>query len=407
MSRVEHARRPAVPDAGHDPLGPRRIERAAEQRGRDPVERRAARARRGRALGVRAAGQDQAVAGARHRDVEQPPLLRVLLDRRRGGEPLVGERGHRLAAAGRRQAQPDLAVGADQQAVALARALAAEVGDADDRELEPLGAVDRHQPHRVEPLGLERRLALARRGEVARRGVGEEAVQVAPLRALVLARQAHQLAQVREPPLPARPREHREVVARPLERRARAAPRRAAAPRAPARRRRTRANARSRARLGGGEGRERVRRGGVDGRRRPQCGPHAAAQRAAGVGEQDQGVGADAAERRGEDAEQRLLVERVGERGEVGDAVADRLLGPVAAAADDVGRSRPAPRAPPRARAARPSRGRARRCRAPAGRRRPPRAAGGRARAPRPAGAAWSRRRRARAGCPRPSRASR
>ena len=73
--------------------------------------------------------------------------------------------------------------------------------------------------------------------------------------------------------------------------------------------------------------------GGAGAQRRPQP-----AQLLPGAREQDQRVRPDAAERRGEHAEQRLLVERVRERGEVGEAVADRLLGPVAAAADDVGR---------------------------------------------------------------------
>ena len=97
---------------------------------------------------------------------------------------------------------------ADQQRRAAGAGLAAEVGDADDRELEALGAVDRHQPHGVQALGLERGLALARLGEVARGGVGEEAAQVAALGALVLAGQPHQLAQVREPAVAAGPREH-------------------------------------------------------------------------------------------------------------------------------------------------------------------------------------------------------
>jgi len=60
------------------------------------------------------------------------------------------------------------------------RRLAAEIRHAHDRELETLGAVDRHQPHGVQALGLERGLALARLGEIACLGVGEEARRSRP-----------------------------------------------------------------------------------------------------------------------------------------------------------------------------------------------------------------------------------
>ena len=83
----------------------------------------------------------------------------------------------------------------------------------DHRELEALGAVDRHEPHGVQALGLERGLALARLGQVLPDRVDEEAAQVAALRALVLARQPHQLAQVRQPAVAAGAGEDREVVA--------------------------------------------------------------------------------------------------------------------------------------------------------------------------------------------------
>ena len=124
----------------------------------------------------------------------------------------------------------------DQQRRARAARLAAEVGDADDRELEALGAVDRHQAHGVQALGLERGLALARLGEVAGLGVGEEAAQVAALGALVLARQPHQLAQVREPAVAAGAGERRRGRSRWRRSRARAAPPAARAGRARARR---------------------------------------------------------------------------------------------------------------------------------------------------------------------------
>ena len=125
------------------------------------------------------------------------------------------------------QPQPEAAVAPDPHQLGSPPRPAAEIGDAHDLELEPLGAMDRHQPHRVERLALDRRLALARLagpGAGAEAAAGapgdevEESAQVGPVRRLVLAREAHQLAHVGQPPLPARHREHGQVVARPLER---------------------------------------------------------------------------------------------------------------------------------------------------------------------------------------------
>ena len=66
-------------------------------------------------------------------------------------------------------------------------------------------------------------------------------------------------------------------------------------------------------------------------------GPQAAAG-PAGFGEPDELVGVGAVERARQDRQQRLLVVRVGEHAQPREPVADLLLGPVAAAADDVGR---------------------------------------------------------------------
>ena len=287
----------------------------ADRRAGDPVDRRAARARRRPAADVGAAREDQQLLGARHRDVEQAALL---LGVGRGvgvGELGPGGRRDRVAAAERGEPQPGGAVVADEQRRARPARLAAEVGDADDRELEALGAVDRHQPHGVQALGLERRLALARLGEVAGLGVGEEAAQVAALGAFVLARQAHQLAQVREAAVAAGARERGEVVAggddRALEQHLQ---RRSLGVLA----------------LGGQQPRDR-------GVRRLHRLPQAAA-RVAVLGQADELVGAGAVEGRGEHRQQRLLVVRVGEHAQPGEAVADLLLAPVAAAADDVRR---------------------------------------------------------------------
>ena len=117
------------------------------------------------------AAQDQPLAGAGHRHVEQPALLARL-----GRVPLLAERRvveRRLAPAGAR-ARPAAARSGRRGRPASSRRrhreAAAEVGDAHDLELEPLGAVDRHQPHRVERLALDRRLALARARRAAAAG---------------------------------------------------------------------------------------------------------------------------------------------------------------------------------------------------------------------------------------------
>ena len=127
------------------------------------------------------------------------------------------------------------------------------------------------------------------------------------------------------------------------------------------------------------------------GDRAPQRGPRALALAAGRVGQQRERIGADAAERRRQHRVERALLVRVGEQRQVGDAVADLLLRPVAAAADHVGAAGPPPPAPARRAAASSSRGRARRRRAAGGRRRPPRAAGRRPRGP-PRGARAARR---------------
>ena len=68
-------------------------------------------------------------------------------------------------------------------------------------------------PHRVERLGLERRLALARLERVALGDGVDEAAQVAALVGLVLARHPHQLAHVRHAPVPPWQRQQVAVVA--------------------------------------------------------------------------------------------------------------------------------------------------------------------------------------------------
>ena len=394
--RVEPAEQPrgaAVPAALEDGLRGRRRggDVAAGQRARDPVDRRPARARRGQPLAVDAAGQDQPLARSRHGHVEEAPLLLGLLLLLELGQSVPVERGHQLAAADRREPQAGAAVAAEQQPVARAAGRAAEVGHADDGELEPLGAMDRHQPHGVEPLGLERRLSLARLDQVLGGGEGDEAAQVRALRVLVLAREPHQLAQVRQPPLAAGAGQHREVVAGGHDRALEQLLGGRALGARPLGGEEAREGGEAVAlvrRQGGGPGRPTRRRAASPTRRdrlraRPAspararpCPPRRTARRAPPA----------------------APARRAGWRAPTG----RRCRRGPAPATSSRGRRRrtsagPAPRAPARAAAARPWRARARRCRRGGARRRPRRAAGARPAAPRRAATAACRSPRGRA----------
>ena len=189
-------------------------------------------------------------------------------------------------------------------------------------------------------------------GEVLRDGVGEEAAQVAALGALVLARQPHQLAQVREPPLAAGAGEHGEVVARGGDRALEQHLERQRARRALA--------------LGGDQQRAPSVRRPRRLQRRPQrCRALAPAARASA----DELVGARRP-RTARRARRAAPPRRAGWRARAGTR---GRRGPAPGTSSRGRRRRrsagPAPRAPARAGAARPRRGRARRCR-PA--RRPP-----------------------------------
>ena len=108
--------------------------------------------------------------------------------------------------------QPDL-VAVDHEVVLVAGAFAAEVGDDDRRELEALGGMDRHEPHRLDVAELDGRVGLARLGfELGRREV-REAAHVAAVVALESGGEAQELVDVREPPRAAGEREHVQVVA--------------------------------------------------------------------------------------------------------------------------------------------------------------------------------------------------
>ena len=294
------------------------------------------------------AAHDQPLARPRHRDVEQAALLarpRPAAAPRRSAV-VVRAPDSRLRCPGCGQAQPEAPVAPDpHQLGAPDRGAAAEVGHADDRELEPLGAVDRHQPHRVERLALDRRLALpradaARRTARLRRARGSRAGR--GRRGLVLARQPHQLAHVGQPPLAAGHREHAPGRSRwrrstrsisSLDARCGAA---AARPRTTPRTRQLRASSALQLVEAGSVGLARSPHQGS----RPRPRPAAASTTSASTRDADQ--------RRGEHRVQRLLVARVGERAQIGDHVDDLRVRPVAAPADHVGRDAARPRAPAR-----------------------------------------------------------
>ena len=177
----------------------------------DPAHRLAQIGRLVELLEIGRAAQDEVLLGARRCDVEDAPLLLLGVElalRLESLEPLAVD-----GAAEPGEPQADAAVLRDPQGALVVAALLAEVADADDRELEPLGAMDGHHAHRVERLGLERRLALAGLERVELGERVDEAAQVAALVGLELARHPHQLAHVGHAPDAARQREQVAVVA--------------------------------------------------------------------------------------------------------------------------------------------------------------------------------------------------
>ncbi len=246
------------------------------------------------------------------------------------GQLGVGERLPALAVH-RLVAQADAArPGVHEQLGRAQLRLSPEVGDADDRELEALGGVDRHEPHRLLAAELDRRLRLARVGlELGQRPV-DEAADVAPVLRLVGGGEPDHLRHVGQAPHPAGEAQHVLVVAAggdaPLEQRVEAQPRGALALGLHRRRERREALA---------LGRVERRAPGVDvvlGEHVPEPPPGRPPVR--GLREQRERVGRGAgAERRRERAEQRDLVAGVGDRAEVGAEVLDLLAGPEAAPA--------------------------------------------------------------------------
>ena len=265
--------------------------------------------------------------GAGRGHVEDPPLLLLVLDLLLLADRLELGAVHGPAAErGQADAHPPV-VGDPQRLEVLAPVLA-EVGHAHHGELQALRPVDGHQPHGVEVLRLQRRLALALLHQVALGHEVDEPAQVAALLGLVLARHPHQLAHVRHPPVAGGHGEHLAVVARgghgAVDQRLQRDPRRQRALRGEPlgeRRRPLRLlGLEADLRLGVGERSPRV----------PAPAPRLG-------GDQHERVQRQAAQRRGEHRVERQPVERVGQRGEVVAQVAHLLLAPVAAPAEHVG----------------------------------------------------------------------
>ena len=196
--------------------------------------------------------------------------------------------------------------------------------------------MDRHQPHRVERLALDRRLRLARLARARPRAPGDqlqERVQVRAVGALVLAGQAHQLAHVRQPALTPGHRQDGQVVAGQLDdpvdqRLDRCPPRRPPLHREPL-----------------GKPSQPLPRRQVEPVERAvglaEHSPWIDPSRARHRGQDHQRVGRHPDQRRGQHRVERLLGAGVGQRLEVADHVDHLRVGPVAAPADHVGGNPP------------------------------------------------------------------
>ena len=328
--QTHHARRPIARADGQ--LADRRLERLhargqlGRQRRAEPGDRGGAEPLLRPALEVDRAAQQQPLARAGHRDVEDPVLLLGLRQPALLGELWPGQGRRRLRAVEPRQAQPH-PVAVDEQVSHAEVLRAAEVGDADDAELQALRRVDAHQPHRVGLAVGHGRVGLGAAEPVLVVGdVVEEATQLAPLARFIAAGDAQQLVHVRQPPLGPAQREHVLGVAALIERAldqlgdASAAPRRRARPR---RRAAERPPAASRS----AAGRRTILRKLLSSTRSsvshtPRLPAFAART------EQRQPVARDADQRRGQRPVQSQLVERIGQRAQVREQIADLLVRP-------------------------------------------------------------------------------
>ena len=184
--------------------------RSSFERRREPRDRRRRLLGAGPALEVDGAAEQQALACPGHRHVEDPVLLLRFPLPSLAAELLVVERGARTGAVEAHEANPD-ALALDEQLRRLGPRLAAEVGEAHDRELEPLRGVNGHQPHRIRLDALDGRVGLDRDRFPQVFDVVEERAQVSSFLGFEAACQAQQLVDVGQPALA--PVEREDVIA--------------------------------------------------------------------------------------------------------------------------------------------------------------------------------------------------
>ena len=208
-----HAQLAPLVVAGDHPLALHLVQ-ARRQRTPDPAHRLGQVGGLLQLLQVRGAAEHQVLLGAGGGHVEDPPLL--LLVRRPSAPALIRSISALFTDSPDSDARrmPIRPSSVTRSAASSSRPSLAQVGHAHQRELQALGPVHGHQPHGVQVLGLQRRLALAAPHQVALGHEVDEAAQVAALVGLELARHPHELAHVGHPPVARGQRQQVAVVAR-------------------------------------------------------------------------------------------------------------------------------------------------------------------------------------------------
>ncbi len=309
----------------------RELRHVRHERGREPRDHRRALALRRPALELHRSAQQQALSRSCHRDVQDPVLLLGLRPAALLRELLVVQRRDRLRAVEPAQHQAD-APAVDEQLRLASVGHAPEVRHANHGELQALGRVDAHEAHRVGLDAFDGRVGLTgRRSILQALGVVEEQAQVASLGRFEAAREPQQLVHVGKAPLAPLEPEHVLAVAARCDhaldqlRQGALSPLGALALDERVQLQRPMAVLRS----------ERFHSLGARKRR-----PHATCARARGARQQREPVAREPGQRRGQHAEQRLLVERVREHPQIREQVADLLVHPEAAGSGE--RAQPA-----------------------------------------------------------------
>ena len=167
-----------------------------------------------RSLGIDRSRDDQTVDRPRHRDVVQAKPLGALLVSCGLLHRVPGEHATPIAQRRMHHPEPEPPVRERDDLVRAARSadVAPGVRDDHDLELEALRGVDGQEPHGAPSLLLGNRLELLRAERILVAHEPHEALDVRAAHGLVVARQASELAEVRESSRPVPPREDGEVV---------------------------------------------------------------------------------------------------------------------------------------------------------------------------------------------------